>query len=116
MGAFLDRLSQSLTSKILSVIIGAIIGYYSGIFGLKGEIYALREENLKIQDSWRNEIKDVKEIIMDLKILIIKNEQYINGIADPSIKKLDEFEKKLYELEKNVEINNIKNRSSSKKK
>jgi hypothetical protein len=54
--------------------------------------------------------------IFGLKILIIKNEQYINGIADPSIKKLDEFEKKLYELEKNVEIINIKNRSSSKKK
>ena len=76
------------------------------------EIYTLKKENLEIQNSWRNDLKELNKRIMNLKIDIIRNDQYINRIVDPSVRKLNEFEKNLYELEKEVEIINVKNKSS----
>ena len=116
MRAFLDRLSQTLTSQMLSVSIAAIFGYYSGIYGLKDEIYALKKENSELRDLLRIEIAEVNNIISELKINIVKNEQYINGIADPSINKLQGLEKKLYALEKDIAVINVRDKSSPRKK
>lgn len=104
MRPFLDKLSQSLTSQILSVIAAAIFGYYSGIYGLKDEIYELRKENSELRDLVRVEIAKVNKLIAEQRVLIAGNEQYISMVAKPADGKLQELENKVYMIEKDLAI------------
>lgn len=108
MRSFFSKLSQSVTSQILPVIAAAIFGYYSGIYGLKDEICELRKENSELRDQLMIEMTKVYKQISAQEVLITRNEQYIRVVAYPVNKKLEELEKKVYGIEKDVAIILIK--------